>query len=134
MSKFTVIFCDDIREERGNKKSLMGVVSGDVLAASFPATLQIALFIEYEPDASHRDAGQGDSLKVEFRLMQDDTEIAKGNMLAKFPLGRAVNFVLPKGLVSFEKPATFRVLVSVDGGAEEEILSKKILPAPGPIS
>jgi hypothetical protein len=34
---YNVILCDDIREEIGNKKSLMGIFGGDVLVPRFPA-------------------------------------------------------------------------------------------------
>jgi hypothetical protein len=43
------IFCDDIRQEAGNKFSLMGIFQGDMLIhLPFPATLpKLGLFITY---------------------------------------------------------------------------------------
>ena len=34
-----VLYCDDIREEIGNKLSLMGVYANDLIAPQFPATM-----------------------------------------------------------------------------------------------
>ena len=112
VSKFkNVILCEDVRDEVGNKKSLMGVISGDLHVASFPATIQTAVFFEYAADDS-----DGDKLSLRFRLMQDDVEIATGGMEADVSVIKRANFILPKGFVSFEKPATFKLLASVNGG------------------
>lgn len=120
-----VIFCEDIREEIGNKKSLMGVAQGDLLVAAFPAVIQMAVFFEY---ASHE--GREESVSLNFRLMQDDTEIARGNMTAEISSNRRANFIIPKGFVNLEKPATLKLLASVNDGAEQEILSKTVLLTP----
>ncbi len=41
-----VVLCDDIRDEVGNKKSLMGVYSNNIILKGVPATLpRICLFI-----------------------------------------------------------------------------------------
>ena len=125
-SKFrNVIFCDDVRDEMGNKKSLMGVVAGDLQVGEFPATIGFACYFEYFADAD-----DGDSLKLEFRLLQDDAEIAKGGMQANIAATKRAHFVLPKGLVRFETPATFRMMISVNGQPEEEVLAKKIMMGP----
>jgi hypothetical protein len=116
-----VIVCEDIRDEVGNKRSLMGVMAGDILVAGFPATLQIAIFLDYAPDAD-----DGDHLSIEFRLVQGDVEIAKGGMEAAILPGLPANFILPRALVTFEKESTFRMFVSINQRPEQEILSKKI--------
>lgn len=117
-----VIVCEDIRDEVGNKKSLMGVLSGDILVPSFPATIKIAVFMEYYPGAD--DGGQ---LSAEFRILQDDIEIAKGKMEAKsIRPEHPATFVFPTGLVVFEKEATFRLYASVNKRPEQEIVSKRV--------
>jgi Family of unknown function (DUF6941) len=116
------ILCEDIRDEVGNKKSLMGTISGDVLVREFPVTLRLAIYMEYVPEAS-----DGDHLSVEFRLLQNETEIAKGKMESSVQPGLVSNFVLPMAFVTFEKEATFRMCASVNNGPEEEILSKKVM-------
>jgi hypothetical protein len=122
---YNVILCDDIRDEIGNKKSLMGVLGGDILVAEFPATIQLAFFMQYLPSPE-----DGERLSIEFRLMQDDTEIVKGGISGVVTIGNENNFILPKAIILFEKETMFRMLVSVNGRAEEEILSKRITKIP----
>jgi Family of unknown function (DUF6941) len=125
-SKFrNVTLCDDVRDEMGNKKSLMGVISGDVLVPSLPATIQIAIYFEYVPDEN-----EPESMNLSLRLFLDEISIASIGMQAHLTNRNPVTFVLPKGLATFEKPATFKVSVSVNNQPEEEILSKKILVSP----
>lgn len=41
------ILCDDIREEKGNKLSLMGMYGGDVIVNDFPSILpKLCLFVQ----------------------------------------------------------------------------------------
>jgi hypothetical protein len=114
-----------VRDEVGNKKSLMGVVPGELQVPTFPATIQVAVYFEYFADES-----DGDDLSVRFRLMQDDTEIASGGMQAEIKATRRANFILPKAFITFDKPSTFKLLASVNKGPEEGLLEKKILLAP----
>jgi len=121
-SKFgSVIVCEDIRDEIGNKKSLMGVMGGDILVPNFPATLKIAIYMEYHPDAKDRE-----HLSLEIRLLQDDTEIAKGKMESAKAIKGVATFVLPTGLITFDKEVNFKLLASVNGRPEQEILNKKV--------
>ena len=125
-SKFrNIIFCEDIRDEVGNKRSLMGVVAGDLLVATFPAVVQTAVYFEYA--AEKRD---GENLSIEFRMLQDDAEIGKGRMEANISHNKQAIFVLPRGYIQFNKPATFRIVGSVNGAPEQEIMSKRILQMP----
>ena len=126
VTKFrNIIVCEDIRDEVGNKKSLMGVLSGDILVPTFPATVQIAVFFEYLPDSD-----DGDHLSIGFRLLRGDGEIANGGMQAIVAPKQTASFVLPRALITFENETTFKMLASVNGRPEEEILSRKIGKAP----
>jgi hypothetical protein len=122
-----VILCEDIRDEVGGKRSLMGVFGGDIVVASLPAQIQIAVYIEYIPDIS-----DGKSATFDIRMMQNDTEMVKARATAPIEPGNPATLILPRGLATFEKNCTFRLLVAVNGGAEVEILSKRIQQ--GPIS
>jgi len=116
-----VILCEDIRDEVGNKKSLMGVMAGGgINVASFPATIKVAVFLEYEPGAA-----DGDHITADFRLLQGDTEIAKARFETAIPQPPVV-FVFPTGLMTCEKEGTFRMYVAINGRPEEELLSKNI--------
>jgi hypothetical protein len=120
-----VIVCEDIRDEIGNKKSLMGVLTGDILVPAFPATIQIAVFFEYLPDSN-----DSDHLSIGFRLLVGDGEIVNGGMQATISSKQTASFALPKALITFENETTFKMLVSVNGRPEEEILSRRIGKAP----
>jgi hypothetical protein len=117
----SVILCEDIRDEVGNKKSLMGVISGDLIVPSFPATLPIAVFLVYQPNAD-RDC----EALFDFRIMQDDTEIVRAGMNSQIPAGQVANLILPKALMGVEKEVVFRLLASVNKGPEEQIIKKRI--------
>jgi hypothetical protein len=118
---YNVILCDDIREEIGNKKSLMGIFGGDVLVPRFPAQLRLAIFFQYLPEPNE----SGPTL-IAFRLLQDEEEIAQGRIEATVQDSQPAGFVLPKAMIGFEKETALRMLASVNGGTEEEILNKKI--------
>jgi len=118
---YNVILCEDIRDEVGNKKSLMGVMTGDVVVGSFPVVLSVAIFMEYRPNAV-------DPVRVSFnfRLLQDEVEVVKAGMVSDIPAGQSANLIMPRALMSVEKEVIFRILGSVDGGPEEEVLKKRI--------
>lgn len=120
-----IILCEDVRDELGNKKSLMGILGGDILVPHFPAVLKIALYMEYVPESAEEKA-----VTVEFRILQDDAEIAKGKMEAEISPGQTANFILPQALISFEKDTVFQFNASVNGEAEEAILNKKVMKTP----
>lgn len=122
-----VILCEDIREEIGNKKSLMGIVGGDILVATLPATIQVAVYFEYVPDANE----SGDVF-VEFRLWLDDEEIAKGAMLGHIRPDNIIVLIVHRGLMTFEKDGTFRMTAVINGSPDFELFSKKVTH--GPIS
>jgi hypothetical protein len=120
-----VILCEDIRDEMGNKKSLMGVLAGDIVVGELPATLSVAIYFEYVPDAA-----DGSEFSATFRLLIDDGEIAQGAIEAPIEKGSVVTLILPKALVGFQKPSIFRMMLTVRGGPEFEVLEKKVmLPA-----
>lgn len=119
-----VILCEDIRDEVGNKKSLMGVMGGDVLVSSFPATIKVAFYAEYISDADDLEHAS-----IDIRIMQDDVEMAKGKIEAKLQPGQPATLILPTGLANFEHEGTIRLFASVNGGPEQEVLRKKFVKA-----
>jgi len=116
-----IILCEDIREEAGNKKSLMGVLAGDIIVPAFPATLSVAVYFEYLPDTD-----DGDEFAIDFRLWQDDEELAVGEVRAPIQPGKVVTLVLPRALSVFERAKTFRMTVKGQSGEEFELLNKKV--------
>lgn len=118
---FNVILCEDVREEVGNKKSIMGVFGGDVLVSKTPATVQIAFYMQYLPGGDEKD-----EIEIQFRIMTDEEELLKARLRAptKAP---PLTLVIPRGLATFDKECALRLLVTVDGGDEVELLSKRII-------
>jgi hypothetical protein len=108
----SVIVCEDIREEINGKKSLMGVFSGDIVVQSMPAVIRFAVYVEYVPDDD-----DGKQIDFDFRLMQDDAEMARGQGSITVHQGQSVATSIPPGLATFLKDAKFRVLVSVNKAA-----------------
>ena len=119
-----IIVCEDVREELGNKKSLMGVFGGDIVVLEFPVTLQLAFYIEYVPDSSDTNT----EISFEFRMLMDDQELVKGKAVFQTsPPGNVAGITLPKGLANFDKECRFRLLVTEAGKSEIELVSKRIL-------
>jgi hypothetical protein len=117
-----IILCDDVRNETGNKLSLMGVIAGDIIVGEIPATISFALYMQYfaNPDESGK-------VSIQLRLFQGDTEIVKGRFEGDISEDKMLNFVLPRALVTFEKETTFRIHANINDGEEREILSRKII-------
>jgi hypothetical protein len=124
-----VILCEDVREEIGNKKSLMGIFGGDLLVPEMPATLQLAVFFQYMPSSPDEQA-----VSIAIELFQDDMSIAKGGMQGHIANAQPASFILPRALITFEKDSVFRLMVSINEGAAQEVLSKKIIKTVSQIS
>lgn len=121
LGKFrNVIFCEDIRTEGGNKKSLMGIVSGDLLAAEMPARIQMAFYIEYENDP---DKKEPESLNIS--LWRGDEHVAHVEAFTNLSQPMT-NLVLPRTIMAFPEATTFRLTVSIDGGEEIELMRKHV--------
>jgi hypothetical protein len=115
-----VILCEDVREEVGNKKSLMGVLPGDIIVGELPAFIHLALFTMCRrPNL--------DSALIEMRLLQDEEEIVVAGIA--IPSGGTViaTGILPKALVRFERECLFSIRARFEGGPETTILEKKIV-------
>lgn len=118
-----VILCDDIRSEMGNKKSLMGVLAGDIIVAEMPATIYLAIYAEFlTADLTKETA-------IKLRLLQDSEEIAKANIAAR-TAKQSHSIVLPRALITFEKDCMFKIVASVNDEKEVEILSKTVSKGP----
>ena len=120
----SVILCDDVRAEVGNKWSVMGVIGGDVLVPDFPAMINIAFFMQYYPSPDEEGA-----IRLHVRLLQDDEEIVKGRLDGVIPKTGTMQFVLQRALVRFDKESSFRMMMSLEGGEEREVLSRRIIKA-----
>jgi hypothetical protein len=116
-----VLLCDDIRKEVGNKRTVVGVFSGDVLVGSFPAVFPVAIYL-------HHRAHSTDEINMEFEYLLDEKSIVKMTATLIKQKGSSDDTVvdLPKVFLTFERPGNFNVDVSIDG-KRHRILSKKIM-------
>ncbi|KKB81043.1 hypothetical protein VW35_02425 [Devosia soli] len=51
--KYTVVFCDDIRQETSGKNILIGVYSGDLLPAVVPGSFPLSVYIKVQGLSGH---------------------------------------------------------------------------------
>lgn len=115
-----VILCEDVRYEIGNKKTIVGTFSGDIIVSEFPAALQIGVYMEYLPDQKH------ESEEITVAMWQDDKRFGGGEIHIDAKKNETATIVLPRIIVRFEKECTFRIEASVDGGPSFDLLSKRI--------
>lgn len=115
-----VILCEDIRSEIGNKKSIMGIFSGDVIVAEFPARIQFAVYMEYIPEET------SEPHEIELDMMADDNRIAEIKVKVTKPAAGVTSLIIPRAIVAFEKEASYSIFASISQGPRFEILRKKI--------
>jgi hypothetical protein len=121
-----VLLCDDIRKEVGNKRTIVGAFSGDVLIETFPAVIPLAIYLVYRTHSS-------DEIAMEFEYMLDERPLVKIAATLRKHGGSSEDAVvdLPKLFLTFENPGNFVVNVSVNG-KRHRILSKKIMQGVAP--
>lgn len=76
--KYAVI-CDDIRREDNGKQILIGVYSEDIIVSSFPAQLNLAMWLQCKAENSGE-------VNFDFRALRDgNDEIFKGSAKIQVP-------------------------------------------------
>lgn len=119
MKIVNAVLCEDVRQEIGNKRSLMGVFSGDIRAAAMPAHVQLALYVDFEI----ADPANESSLDVAF-FVNDEKVV---NFQAKLsPGSKHATLVVPKGIVQFDKDSVFTIRIAPDNQKEEEVVRKLV--------
>lgn len=111
-----VVLCEDVREEIRGKTTLVGTMSGNLTVPRFPATVQIASFIEFY------EASGGEQIRLEFEY---GTTIGNGVFDVPPSITRG-NIIMGRMLVKFEKAGKILIKASVDGGRSRTILSRSL--------
>jgi hypothetical protein len=114
-----VSLCEDVREEVGNKKSLMGVFSGDVVVSQFPAQIRVAFYLEYLPRK-----GFGDR-EIQFALTLGNERAAHGVIQIEDQSMDVATIIIPQGIAQFTQPGDIVLEVGVEGEMIE-VLRKNV--------
>lgn len=113
-----VIACEDVREEIGNKKSLMGVFSGNIVAAEIPAQVWIAFYIEKMPEQP------GKAEEVVIQVKQNERTV--GTVTINFEAPEIATLVIPRAVMRIPEECTLILTASVNRGEPIQILSKSV--------
>jgi hypothetical protein len=105
--------CEDVRDEVGNKKSLMGVFSGDVVVPVFPARIRLAFYAEYLPRAD------AEAHELTFSIGIASTEAGSATMTIPPAPGQVATLILPQGIAQLEAPGDIVLSVSCKGETTE---------------
>lgn len=120
-------FCDDIRQEVGNKLSLMGVYNGALVVPSFPFDLP-RLFVSMRATASNDEPFKS----LSFVVMIDDeviAELAIPEVDLNAPIGNLPEFLSASDLQRQQSFQTFFALPPLRFDKESVIRSRIVTEA-----
>lgn len=123
-----VVSCEDVREEIGNKFSLVGVINGDILTPVFPSVVKIAFFGSIVSKT-------GNPVELEMRILVNGKMV--GSAQTKFAFnegGKTANLVLPQGLLNLPEPSDINLDLKIPNGDWMTLVAKKILLNPATAS
>ena len=117
---FWSLMAEDARPELGNKFTIVGLYTGDVLVQSFPATIRIATLTVFHFDKPGRHT-------LDMRFMLGSDKIAGGPTidLTAEP-DEAVSVNTPATMLNIVAPAELRVEGAIDGGAFQTLVRREI--------
>ncbi|MBL9011119.1 MAG: hypothetical protein JNL56_08075 [Alphaproteobacteria bacterium] len=123
----TSLICDYAGRGEKNKHIAVGIYSGDILVAAFPAQLKFAAYIEFYPPRS------GD-MKIEAFFSLNGTRTAG-------IIGKAMGvkdteiaaMTVPSLDFNFQSPGTLDLYMRFDSDEPLLVRSKKVLLSPSPL-
>lgn len=114
------VMCEDVREEKNGKHSLIGVYSGDILISELPGDISMAFFIEI----IIREVGLHE---LQLRLSGPGAHSATLKAQVDLTEKNAVSVLkTPRIQAGLEEPGTFRFDISTDGETWENLITKQI--------
>lgn len=114
------ILCEHLAEETQKKHTLCGVFSGNILVASYPSQLRLAIYLEHIPATNET---YSSTLEVRVNGVQFLKGEARFNtVIAGEPMGAA----LPNFILDVHEKTILEVFCAVDGAAESRVLEKRI--------
>ena len=115
------VFCEDIREEKSGKFTLVGVFGGDIIVPSFPATVRAAFFLAVRSNL------EGDRI-LRVRLMLNGVQLGEATSAVKFvPNAMVGQIIIPPGLFNAADPGAISVEMSDDGTNWTDVITKKLM-------
>jgi hypothetical protein len=119
------IACEDVREERGNKISAMGMFTDQIAVAQFPADIRIAFFFTIRSEAA-----QNRMLKA--RVLVDDQMAGTADVpLLYTEAAKLTNVILPTGVIRMSGMGSFAISMAVEDSEEwVEVLRKTVSVGP----
>lgn len=115
------LLCEDIREEANGKRTIVGLLSGDVIVSQFPADIRVAFFIDYTKEEVKKEE------LLSLRIKLNDLEVANAEITLLADPKKNCSISLPMAFLHIEKESTLSLSAKIDDNPEETILSKKIL-------
>ena len=119
------ILCEHIVHGVAGKPTLIGVFSGDIMTAEFPAQIWAAIFAEVSTEA----AGGGGTINLYICIDGKDA----GTVGMTFPDDANTDFavaLIPSGLLTIEKECVLKVDIWAEGYDRTTIIEKRIFLAP----
>lgn len=119
-----VIICEDIRQEVGNKLTLVGVYSGDIFVSEMPANIWLAMYLDFFKEESN-------DVSFELQLLVNGDQKLKmhGSLALDLPHQSAVIGV-PKFQLRFERDSEISIKAAFDGKRLRTLLSKEVRLGP----
>ena len=115
----TAILGEEVRPELGNKHSILGIYTGDVLLPEFPANIRLSFYIVFK----FIRAGEH---KIELRILLDNKVITSGVTELTSNEGDPAVLVSPSGILGVDSPSELKIDASVDGGRRTTLVKKQI--------
>jgi hypothetical protein len=115
------LFCEDVREEVGNKFSAVGIFTGEIVTDTFPAKIRAAFLISIKAQSSG-------IFPLWIRLLLDGEKLMEGmsEMAIKEETGVA-NLIVPSGTIGIERPGTLTLELSLDSKKWVQVLEKCVM-------
>jgi len=115
------IACEDIREERGNKISAMGMFTNQISVARFPADIRVAfLFVVRSAEVKQ--------FALKSRILVDGETQGQVDVQLAYTENEPVgNVIIPLGYLRMPGPGSFSIEMAVDESEEWiEVIRKSV--------
>jgi hypothetical protein len=116
---FSSVVAEDIRIEVGNKHTIIGFYSGDVIVPEFPIQIRMAALIIF----NFKEAGFHE-IALTFYIGSD--EVATGTSMIEARVGDPSVLNVPSGMLQVAAPGDFRIEGSIDKGERLVLVRKAI--------